>query len=298
MTLIRNIRMKLFRWLWVPVLVGAVGCGSSALVREGLVLDLDAERGVKVTDGDRVVRWVNQVPGAAARVFEKRDRGRERKGSGRPGLRTSVKDAGGHDVIVFHRQELVNHREDAFDHLIHGSGYTWVAVLAPLKQKKGLEDVNSIFGNLRNGGNFEGFWAGFNDDNSIWMGTRNGLTFGRWDENNPKVTGPRLETGQFYVVAGRMEEGTGTVGIDLFVNGARPVASGTVPIHLDVDPSKMVIGQERDAVEHPGRESFDGMIARFLVYERPLGKEEFERVLAVLKKMYRLDFRKRDADGE
>jgi hypothetical protein len=31
---------------------------------------------------------------------------------------------GGHDTLVFKRQELVNHDEDAFDHLLTGNGYT------------------------------------------------------------------------------------------------------------------------------------------------------------------------------
>jgi len=252
------------------------------------MVDLNADRGVHVEDGNRVARWTNQVEGAAAKTFRKRNRGRENKGSGRPTLKTNVEAVGGHDTLLFHRQELVNHREDAFDHLTSGSGYTWVAVLAPLRQRKGHEDVNSIFGNLKNSPQFEGFWAGFDDDNTLWMGTRNGLSFGRWDQNNPKVAGPKLKRGLFYAVAGRMGDGTGSVPLHLYVNDARPVASGTVPIHLDADASKLVIGQERDAVEHPGKESFDGMITRFLLYERPLRETELRRVLNTLKNLYRL----------
>ena len=38
--------------------------------------------------------------------------------------------------------------------------------------------------------------------------------------------------------------------------------------------SKLAIGQERDATNHPGRESFDGELARLLIYDRPLTQVE------------------------
>jgi hypothetical protein len=108
-----------------------------------------------------------------------------------------------------------------------------------------LKDVNAIFGNLRNGGNFEGFWAGLKDDNTLWMGSRNGITFGRWDENNPQVLGPKLEEGRFYVVAGRMAAGTDRAIIELFLDSAEPEASQAIKINPKGNPSKMAIGQER-----------------------------------------------------
>ncbi len=276
-------------------LLAAIGANAEAIekpiedpIEKGLILDLNADKGVGTEDGRRVWRWNNQVSPTDAKVFIKRNKGRDVAGSGRPKLKPSVEAIGGHDTVVFHRQELVNHDEDAFDHLITGNGYTWFSVMAVYQQVAGLKDVNSFFGNLRNGGNFEGFWAGLNDDNTVWAGTRNGVTFGRWDKNNPKVIGPKLETRQYYVVAGRMEAGTGTVRIELFVNDAEAVAAEPVPINSDADSSKMAVGQERDATNHPGRESFDGEITRFLVYERPLARPELERVFKALKEKYQI----------
>ncbi|MBN1420830.1 MAG: hypothetical protein JXP34_18815 [Planctomycetes bacterium] len=257
------------------------------LLDEGLILDLDAGRSVEVEENDRVVKWTNQVASFAAKDFVKQDRGRKEPGSGRPTLRRSVPAIGGRDAIVFERQELVNHDEDAFDHLITGRGYTWFAVLAVHPQVVQLKDVNSFFGNLRNGGNFEGIWGNVTDDNRVWIGSRNGITFGRWDANNPMVVAPKpLDEGRFHVVAGRMGAGTGDVPIELFIDDPRPVAAGSFPVNPAADSSKFAIGQERDAINHPGKESFDGELARFLIYERPLTDAELKQTVEYLKETY------------
>jgi len=172
--------------------------------------------------------------------------------------------------------------------LTTGSGYTWFAVMCVYPQVSGLKDVNSFFGNLKNGGNYEGFWAGFNDDNTLWMGSRNGITFGRWDQNNPQVLGPKLDENRHYVIAGRMGAGTGKVTIELFVDGTKPVASVRLPVNPKGNPSKMAIGQERDATNHPGHESFDGELARLLMWDRPLTDRQFEKTLSSLKSFYAL----------
>jgi hypothetical protein len=76
---------------------------------------------------------------------------------------------------------------------------------------------------------------------------------------------------------GRMGEGTGEVTIELFINdGVTPAASSPYPVFSATNSSKMVIGQERDAVNHPGRESFSGEISRFLLYDRPLSDKEMK----------------------
>jgi hypothetical protein len=116
---------------------------------KGLILDLDADKGVEVVDGDRVMKWTNQVASFAASDFVKQDQGRKEPGSGRPTLKQSVEAIGGHDTLVFRRQELVNHDEDAFDHLLTGSGYTWIAFISVYEQVVQLKDVNSFFGNLK-----------------------------------------------------------------------------------------------------------------------------------------------------
>ena len=255
----------------------------------GLILDLDADRGVTVEDGDHVSTWQNQVAGFAAKDFVKRDEGRKKPGSGRPTLRKAVKELNGHDTLVFLQQELVCLNEEAFDSLTQGSGCTWVTVMAVHAQRVGLKDVNSFFGNLRNSDNFEGIWGCLNDDNTVWWGARNGITFGRFDKNNPQVIGPKLKTGPFHVVAGRMDAGTGKVKLELFVNKIEPAGSAEIQVNPKANPSRMAIGQERDAINHPGHESFDGEIARFMIFDRPLEDAELKTVLASLRERYGLE---------
>ena len=84
-----------------------------------------------------------------------------------------------------------------------------------------------------------------------------------------------------------MEAGTGNVKLMLYANSPDPIASGDFPVAKDANPSRMAIGQERDAIEHPGKESFDGEIARFLIWERPLGQDEFAAAIAHLGREYR-----------
>jgi hypothetical protein len=252
----------------------------------GAVLDLDADRGVTVEDGDRVALWRNQVADSPAKDFVKRDEGRKEKGSGRPTWRKAIQELNGHNALVFRQQELVCMNEDAFDALTQGGGCTWVAVLAVYEQRIGLKDVNSFFGNLRNGGNYEGLWGCVDDDNTLWWGVRNGITFGRFDPNNPKLVGPKLETRRFYVVAGRMAAGTGPVKLEVFVNTPTPGATVEVQVNPKGNPSKLALGQERDAVNHPGHESFDGEIARFLIVARPLDDKGLAALLAALRDRY------------
>jgi len=257
------------------------------LIRKGLILDLNADRAVEVEDGDRVVKWTNQVKSFAAKDFVKQDQGRKVPGSGRPTLKENVEAIRGHDTLVFKRQELINFHEDAFDHIITGNGYTWFAVMCAYEQVVQLEDVSSFFGNLRTGGNYEGIWGNMTDDNRVWIGSRNGITFGRWDENNPMVTAPDpLEVKRYYVVAGRMGEGAGQVQIEVFINDPKPAASKPFPVNPKANSSVLAIGQERDATNHPGRESFDGEISRFLMYERPLSQAELAVTIARLKTIY------------
>ncbi len=269
----------------IVLLMCTVSTGQ--VLQKGLILDLDADRGVVVEDGDRVVKWTNQVASFPAKDFVKQDEGRSKPGSGRPTLKKSVAAIGGHNTVIFRRQELVNHHEDAFDDLLTGNGYTWFSVMCVYEQVVQLKDVSSFFGNLRTGGNYEGIWGNVTDDNRVWIGSRNGVTFGRWDENNPMVTAPQpLKERQYYVVAGRMGAGTGTVPIEVFIDNPKPVVTAPFPVNPQANASKMVMGQERDATNHPGKESFDGEIARFLIYERPLTDVELKLTLTQLKKVY------------
>jgi len=194
----------------------------------------------------------------------------------------------GHNALSFKAQELLNPDESAFDSLILGKGYTWIAVLSVLPQAAGgLQDVNAFFGNLKNGGLYEGLWGGLDDDRTLWCGSRNGVTMGRWNSDNPKVSGPLLEAERYSLVAGRMGLGAGTVPLEMFVNQAgAPVAVESFPVNPAANASKMAIGTERDAVEHPGYESFDGAIARFLIYDRPLSDGELVQTFEALRRIY------------
>lgn len=254
--------------------------------QQGVLLDLDASKGVTCEDGDHVVQWSNQVTTSPAKEFVKRDEGRKVAGSGRPTWRKNIAALNGKSSLVFLQQELVCLEEDAFDSLITGSGHTWLALIAVHEQRVGLKDVNSFFGNLHNGEKYEGVWGCFNDDNTLWWGARNGVTFGRFDANNPQVLGPKWEKGSFHLVAGRMGAGQGVVKLELFCDSHKAMATADFPVNPKANSSRMTMGQERDAIQHPGHESFNGEIARFLIWDRPLGDDELQATMATLRACY------------
>ena len=287
MTDIRIQKGNAMKRLCFTLLLTAATTVHAQVATKGLILDLDADKGVEVEDGDCVVKWANQVTSFSAKDFLKRDQGRKEPGSGRPTLKKSVAAIGSHNTLAFRRQELVNDDEDAFDHLLTGSGYTWISVISVYKQIVQLKDVNSFFGNLSNSGMYEGIWGNVTDDNRVWIGSRNAVTFGRWDHNNPMVLAAQpLKENQYYVVAGRMGSGTGEVQIELFINNPQVAASNPFPVNPAANSSKLAIGQERDATNHPGRESFDGEVARFLIYARPLTNDELRQTMDWLRKTY------------
>ncbi len=259
---------------------------AQELPTTALILDLDAAKGVTRQEENKVIAWKNQVATSPAKEFVLQDKGRKEPGSGRPSLRQNIVALNNHPSLVFRQQELVCVDEDTFDSLTTGKGHTWLALIAVHEQRLGLKDVNSFFGNLRNGGKYEGVWGCLNDDNTLWWGTRNGQTFGRFDPNNPKAVGPKLESNKFYLIAGRMAAGKGTVKLELFVNDSKPVDTADFPVNPKANPSRMAVGQERDAIEHPGHESFDGEIARFLIWDRPLVDAELQNAMSALQKKY------------
>ena len=82
--------------------------------------------------------------------------------------------------------------------------------------------------------------------------------------------------------------GKKTAKLELFVDGTRAVAEGVIPVNPKANPSWMAVGQERDAIEHPGHEPFDGGIARFLLWDRPLSDPELDRAVKWLLDYYGL----------
>ena len=69
---------------------------KSELVRKGLVLDLDADKGIKVVNG-RVASWKNQVEGKAKAFIATRDSSHQ-KATGHPALKEKVAAIGGHPI--------------------------------------------------------------------------------------------------------------------------------------------------------------------------------------------------------
>jgi hypothetical protein len=244
----------------------------------GLMVDLDPAKDVTLDSQGRVTAWKSQAGPVEAREFVGQPKGRAEPNSGLPSVVKEPRAA-----LSFRQQELVCHDEAVFDGLIRGSGCTWVAVIKVYPQRVGLKDVNSFFGNLRNGQKYEGLWGCLDDDNTVWWGARNGITFGRFDVNNPKLVGPKLEEGRFHFLAGRMGAGQTEVALEFFVNELKPCATARFPINPKADASKLAIGQERDAIQHPGKESFDGEIARFLLWDRPLTDAELKAVFECVK---------------
>lgn len=261
---------------------------------KNLVLDLDASVGVESDSQERVLSWTNRVHGFPAQKFVPNDKGRKVPGSGIPSLLKAEGDRK-FPAVLFRQQELINDQEDAFDALIQGKGHTWYAVVAVYDQTSVRKNTHAIFGNLRNstaagggtGGNYEGFWGVMHNDRRVYAGVRNGINFERNGPNNPEVLSrTALEKFRYYVVAGRMGAGSGTVAVEVFVD--RPVAenTSTVPVNPKADPSRMAIGQERDATNHPGDESFDGELARLIIYDRAHDAAEMAATFETLIKHY------------
>src|SRR5438128_382759 len=87
------------------------------IAKSGLIVDLNADKGVQI-ENDQVIAWKNQVDWKVKEFKATRN-------DGRPILTKPVAAIRGHHAMVFDKKELINGDEDAFDHLITGSGYTW-----------------------------------------------------------------------------------------------------------------------------------------------------------------------------
>lgn len=272
----------------LPMFSGAAE-HAGVLITRGLMVDLDADKSVVTDDEGRVVRWSNQVAVPGLEHFEKSDSGRSVANSGCPSIRKNVPEINGHHALVFREQELTNFNEDVLDPLITGSGYTFFCLLKPFKQDGKLADVNSFMGNLRNGGKYEGIWGGLTDDNRAWAGVRNGITFGRWDVNNPFIASHNAISEQNYsLIIGKMDAGKDSANVYLMINEWNEKEYvRKVQVNPAANSSMLAIGQERFAVEHPGVESFDGEIARFLLYGRSLSAREIKSTIATLNNTYR-----------
>ena len=84
-----------------------------------------------------------------------------------------------------------------------------------------------------------------------------------------------------------MASGTDTVLTEIFINDlSAPVATGLFPVNTKANSSKIAVGEERDATNHPGIEAFRGEVARFLLYKRPLSDRELQTLGRQFIEMY------------
>jgi hypothetical protein len=278
---------------------------SQELALENLVLDLNADIGVAVEDKNLVTRWTNQAPDPKAINFSITEEGRTKTiitqtelGTGRPALVKNVSEINGHASLRFRENELINDNDEAFHGMITGSGYTWFAVIKPYEQR-GPGKINSgypnaFFGCLRNTGppqketgQYAGFWGSFYPDGRVYMGSRNGLSEKVRDGvNTPEVAAPAPAVNEWHIIMGRQGSGQGTVKLELFVNDpAAAVNSSDYPVG-PVEPSRMAIGTERNAINHQGKESFDGELARLLIYDTALDNPKMKEVHDYLRTLY------------
>ena len=83
-----------------------------------------------------------------------------------------------------------------------------------------------------------------------------------------------------------MDSGTGTVNIELFLDSVTSIGSVAYPVRIETNSSKMAVGTERDATNHPGGESYDGEMVRLLIYERPLSDAEMKQNIESMRAYY------------
>lgn len=269
------------------------------------ILDLNADKGLSLVDDIMVIAWQNQVPNAKALDFKVTEEGRTKTiisqkepGTGRPTLKKNSTDLNGHNSLIFREDELINDKDEAFHGMMTGKGYTWFAVIKPYEQSSpgGIKSKypNAFFGCLRNSskpqfetGLYAGFWGSFYTDGRVYMGSRNGLHKKVRDEiNTPEVAGPPLAINKWHIIMGRQGAGQGIVKLDLFINDPTKAASSSDFPVGNVEPSRMAIGTERNAINHQGKESFDGELARLLMYDTALNQKQLEEVYHYLRQLY------------
>ncbi len=254
---------------------------ASDLIREGLIQDLDAARGLRVVDG-KVASWENQASAGGDDLAQP-------KAKRRPELDQDAVNGG--PALVFAHDWLAGDDADAFDALVTGSGYTWFVVARAHEQVAIFKNRNAIFGTLKNSRPWSGLWVAFNDDNTLWHDVR--PVFENVVPKN-RVQDGKLDARQFHVIAGRLAEGNGKRRIELYVDSAEPRAHRRVRIRRKTESEGLAVGQER--TDHQGQEAFHGAVARLLIYDRPLGDRELRATLRSLASTYGISSRDRPSD--
>ena len=263
--------MKTRTWSALAAACLSAASADAVPVTSGLIQDLDAEVGV-TRSGNDVTAWANQ--GSAGDDVS--------TNKGTPQF-VSNATPNGQSAISFFQQRMAGGDHNAFTSLLSGTGYTWFVVMDPDAQDGGS---NNIFGALNNNPgtgfiNFNGFAVGLDANSALRMLERdlptNEITLGQ-------TAG--LDNLGWVIAAGRLAAGTGAVAQEVFLNSA--TADGTSSVNISGSPgiyqltSALTLGAERSN----GRESFDGDVARILIYDRELTDAELEQVGYSLSQTY------------
>jgi hypothetical protein len=234
-------------------------------------MDLNADLGVDAAAiGDDVDEWTNQVTGAGDDVVTN------------GGFPVLVEGPNSHRAIRFEDgARMAGDDPDAFDDIMLGSGNTWYAVVNAQDQNHGQK--NAVFGTLLGASPWTGLVAHVHPAGGGFGSV--GAYMTRPMPNDVFASGiTEFEEGDFHILAGRLEEGTGIVTAEYFFESAVPESDAFPDITEDSDSDEITIGAERTL----GGEHFDGDIARILIYNRPLSETEMNVTGGALANMYGL----------
>lgn len=103
------------------------------LIEDDLVLDLNADAGVTLEDGNMVTTWTNQAPNPKAIDFKSTEEGRtqtiisqEEPGTGRPTLSKDSSEINGHKSLILREDELINDNDEALHLRLTNGTSSWV----------------------------------------------------------------------------------------------------------------------------------------------------------------------------
>lgn len=258
--------------LIAPALIAVAPWASAEIVTSGLIQDLDADVGVVEAggEGSGVTAWENQAAAGGDDVTTDR---------GTITLTSSDESINNHNFVTLPSggpsPRMVGDDAEAFDGIMTGTGHTWFAVVRPeVDANPGRK--NAIFGTLQNSNPFSGVVAHVSSNNSLGYMLRPANSDAFVDGTTS------VNDGEWHILAGRLEAGTGGQLAEAFTNG--PVAEASLSINI-LDSSisdALTVGAERTG----GGENYLGDIARILIYNRPLDDEELNQTGFTLGELY------------
>ena len=246
-----------------------VGNAAANIITDGLIQDLDADAGT--TGGANVTAWANQAAAGGDDVTTDR---------GTVTLTEADASINNHNFVTFTggNPRMVGDDNDAFDEIMQGTGHTWFAVVRP-EVDSNAGRKNAIFGTLTNVNPFSGIVAHVSNNSNLGYMLRPAGS-DRFVDGTTSVN-----DGEWHILAGRVEAGTGGQLAEAFANG--PVAETSLNVNvLDTsDSDALTIGAERTG----GGENYLGDIARILIYNRPLDDDELNQTGFTLGDVYGIE---------